>query len=688
MATLTAEMQVVQGNFEYVRCRVNVYLTGAAESGEFDITLRNWDKTTVYSATGQFSSQSGGTTQIYTGLHNFKAQDPGRNIGQVGTGLVGVECSAAGANLDKLFGFGSGPRIIPYGLEFEAGETLRFYVVGGITTNGGYIQLQIRDSSGEDWYWVLRSQNSTGTHPFDGPISDGEYQWTIPAGIVEYFTDAEKTTGTTSYNIPAGKNLSGFSVNSTLAAEVFPVVIKVPESYVPEVGDIQYKDGNGYGAPNDGAVDAFVQRLTNVNAWATAEATGGARICKVMCTYGTLSASMGAIQGPAITMPTASSPLVLGTINETGDLTMTLTVEDSRKRRTTKTVTLKTAAYDYPTVSSIDIERWDTTENHSDDESTTVRVHVVGTFTDVNGKGNTGYIKVYADEAVASPDFQLKSTTELEAPAFDKSIDHTGFAETQAWRFKWEVADRFGQMLSGEVLIYGARPTIDVSPDGQSIGFWTTAGGREDVNGNPVNGFYLNGDLTLQEGRAIYGTGGEQENRMDVDKILEFAYNYSTQKFQLDALQNVALANDRYLAGYNAAGSLIRLLGVNASGNVELNWTSGGLGGRVLKRLWSGTLSEGGSVTVSELPYYNIFVIVSSASIGIGVRHFMNNPAYISVALRNYGTGDGVNSENHNGLWLVFSGTTAKLEHSRLFNPITNAYINGNPSVSAIYGVL
>lgn len=680
MATLTATIEEVQQLYNANRVRVTVYVTGETSGGDCHITIRKWDKAAIYDGTVQVVAQSGGTNQVYTGLHNVACRYPNSRSGGC---ICAVEASMDGASdLFKIQSLTS-DGIAPYGTSAEFGETI-YYAVGANIGSGKYELNFVGEA--------LPQRNVT---IFSGAKQKGIYQYTIPLDLMSYIPTQDKVTGRTDPN--EGNNISAYRNAAQLNYDVtiqYPtsgnqaLTISVPESYVPTLGDIRYSDANSCGAPGDGIIDAFVQRLSSVQAWATAEATGYARICKVMCTYGTLSASMGAIQGPAITMPTASSPLVLGTINETGDLTMTLTVEDSRKRRTTKTVTLKTAAYDYPTVSSIDIERWDTTENHSDDESTTVRVHVVGTFTDVNGKGNIGYIKVYADEAVASPDFQLKSTTELEAPAFDKSIDHTGFAETQAWRFKWEVADRFGQMLSGEVLIYGARPTIDVSPDGQSIGFWTTAGGREDMEGNPVNGFYLNGDLTLQEGRAIYGTGGEQENRMDVDKILEFAYNYSTQKFQLDALQNIALSNDRYLAGYNAAGSLIRLLGVNTSGQVELNWTSGGLSGRVLKRLWSGTLSEGGSVTVPELPYYNIFAIVTGGCIGIGVRHFMNNPAYISVAPRSYGAKDSTDSENYSALWLVFSGTTAKLEHSRLFNPITNAYINGNPSVSAIYGVL
>ena len=39
-----------------------------------------------------------------------------------------------------------------------------------------------------------------------------------------------------------------------------------------------------------------------------------------------------------------------------------------------------------------------------------------------------------------------------------------------------------------------------------------------------------------------------------------------------------------------------------------LNWTGNGLRGRVMKLLWSGTWSSG-SITISELPYYNLFLV-------------------------------------------------------------------------------
>ena len=50
---------------------------------------------------------------------------------------------------------------------------------------------------------------------------------------------------------------------------------------------------------------------------------------------------------------------------------------------------------------------------------------------------------------------------------------------------------------------------------------------------------------------------------------------------------------------------------MNNLDQVELWWTVGGLRGRVMKQLWSGTASSGATLTVSEHSYYNLFVVFS-----------------------------------------------------------------------------
>lgn len=73
-----------------------------------------------------------------------------------------------------------------------------------------------------------------------------------------------------------------------------------------------------------------------------------------------------------------------------------------------------------------------------------------------------------------------------------------------------------------------------------------------------------------------------------------------------------ALRNLGITATAGQLNVLPEIVSKNDSNEVELNWTEGGLKGRVMKKLWAGTFT-GGSITIDELPYYNFFVAYVSS---------------------------------------------------------------------------
>ena len=76
-----------------------------------------------------------------------------------------------------------------------------------------------------------------------------------------------------------------------------------------------------------------------------------------------------------------------------------------------------------------------------------------------------------------------------------------------------------------------------------------------------------------------------------------------------DTADHIYMNNNIALCGKTTSGSNVSLLRMNTSNQVELNWTSGGLRGRVWKELWSGNLNVLTNLTLAELPYYNVFAI-------------------------------------------------------------------------------
>lgn len=154
---------------------------------------------------------------------------------------------------------------------------------------------------------------------------------------------------------------------------------------------------------------------------------------------------------------------------------------------------------------------------------------------------------------------------------------------------------------------------------------------------------------------------------------------------------NVALSNNIWLQGELSSGEFQNICRINENGQVELDWTTGGLKGRVMKELWSGTWSSGTLSGLTELPYYNVLAIGVSFSttessenaIIIGFRvgsNFIFSGAIRSVSDTRFISGTfqtttGTNLQYYNGLAMHTIGT------------VINSYV-GNRKVYSIYGLL
>lgn len=152
------------------------------------------------------------------------------------------------------------------------------------------------------------------------------------------------------------------------------------------------------------------------------------------------------------------------------------------------------------------------------------------------------------------------------------------------------------------------------------------------------------------------------------------------------------IGNGKYLQGELPSGSLTNILGMNALNQVELNWTTGGLKGRVMKELWTGTWTSG-SLTISELPYYNILLIgVSDAAGDSSENRFI--AAYRSVT--NVFSGIGVSPLVNNDTRLIVasfasSGTSLSYNYGVRHIVLTGSgvtSIKDNRKVYSIYGLL
>ena len=154
---------------------------------------------------------------------------------------------------------------------------------------------------------------------------------------------------------------------------------------------------------------------------------------------------------------------------------------------------------------------------------------------------------------------------------------------------------------------------------------------------------------------------------------------------------HICLRNNQAIIGILASGGSAPMLRMNTANQVELNWTSGGLKGRVFKLLWSGTWTTG-SITVPELPYYNLFAMktVGDSDAWLAVR----NGGYIvggsNAAWGGYHSGSDSPTDTNVaalGLRARVNGSTLTMVGFARVNTGTNYRYNMG-GIGAIWGVL
>lgn len=379
--------------------------------------------------------------------------------------------------------------------------------------------------------------------------------------------------------------------------------LSIPSSVVPSITSVTPSDSAGYFA----IYGAYVQSKSNINVATVAAGIYGSTIKSYSVKLGDKTAT--------------GETAAIGIVDLSGSQTISVTVTDTRGRTTTTTTSPITfAAYSMPSLNGTNAIRWNTSTDKEDDESATVRVQCVGSVTDVNGKGtNVGTVKIEYKLATASTWTDFGS--QANGLTFNYNKDVPNIASTSRYNFRVTCTDFLGSSTSVEFTIETAHPIIDLKSDGKGIAFM----GISDLPGVKIgDNLYLSNDIVYFENSDGTYTPVFQ----------------STGDGAINLMANEFLSNDKYLAGRTNTGGGVRLLGVNADNQVELNWTLGGLKGRVRKEIWSGTWASG-TVTIQELPYYNILLLETNSSNGRIIAWRMKNDAngsFTGIGGFNYAT--------------------------------------------------
>ena len=281
-------------------------------------------------------------------------------------------------------------------------------------------------------------------------------------------------------------------------------------------------------------------------------------------------------------------------------------------------------AYIAPIITNVAVDRCDSAGTLADDGT---RLKVSFNYQlDETYSGGMDYIQLGYKLSSASEYTNLSTytTTEMSGPfsqviggglveteyAYDVQIivkDHKG--STTLTRSVGPLAYIIDFSPAGGVSLGKPAPeakTFEVAIDSMFAGETTLS----DTTFN--SGFTTNGDARFLTDTGILASNGSKLINVSSEPRLQFT-------------EHTQLANGKWLQGGLSSGDFTDMLRMSEDDRVELNWTQGGLSGRVMKLLWEGSWTSG-SITVPELPYYNAFCATLSNADpnewqGIGFTH-------------------------------------------------------------------
>ena len=407
------------------------------------------------------------------------------------------------------------------------------------------------------------------------------YTWQIPMSI------ANTVTSSTSLKIAIIVDTynGGTLIGTTERSDVY---IQFPSSMVPKIDSWTLSD-TGKSSAIFAKKGEFTQSISVLKNVVTASGVYGSTITKYELSY-----NGGPAKSSTDSTFSLSPPEVF--TNAGTNIPIKLTITDTRGRTASTTKNVTVLPYSPPNLKGSWVKRWDLSKNEESDESDTVRVYVAGEYSNPGGYGlnKIENCKLFT-KAPSDEDFE-----EYAKVGWNSTTNLTGiFPAEKRGQIKIEAYDTLNSTVKTSITIDvdSAKPVMDFKSDGTGMAILG-------ISDRP--GLKVNGAISITSGNTISLENSSEKDtpfltvRSDGRPLIE---------------NHTALANGMYLQGETSSGDFSNILAMNANDQVELSWTTGGLKGRVMKKLWSGTFTSG-SITIGDLPYYNYFVAYVSSDQG------------------------------------------------------------------------
>lgn len=249
--------------------------------------------------------------------------------------------------------------------------------------------------------------------------------------------------------------LSTYSGTTLIATTTQNVTANVPSTIVPSVSAF-----TAVSSVTSGAFSGlYVQGKTTATLTATATAGSGSSIVSY------------AYSGLGINSTVTTNTATTATLASSGSQTYTVTVKDARGRTASKTVAITVYPYAAPTISSVSVQRCDSSGNLSD-SGTYAKYTVNSTYSTVNGKNTRTVTAAYSSNngSSYSAETTLQDTTDT-ASAKTGTYGGGSLAATTSYVIRFTIKDAYGATATITAPLQSAARPMNIKSNGKGVAF-------------------------------------------------------------------------------------------------------------------------------------------------------------------------------------------------------------------------
>jgi hypothetical protein len=307
-----------------------------------------------------------------------------------------------------------------------------------------------------------------GTKTQIGTIASGtttpSFSYTIP-------TDWEKNIPDSTSGI-ATFTLETISGSTSVGSKTVNATIKVRSGVVPSIGTVSISDTNSICA----GIGQYVQSQSKLKFSIATSGNQGSTITSVSTKFNGQTYS--------------GSTFTTQAIQNSGTLTYTITVTDSRGRTATKSGSVSVAAYNPPSLTNVSAKRANSGYAVDESSGTYALLHFKVGFTSLSNKNVTSFYIQYRASG-ASSWTKINSWANNYTLEQDYKAGNLFTSTTSTYEIAFGVKDKFMNDYSWQIVTVTPTYTlINFGKDGKSLTFF----GQD---GNSANTLTINGDLAI-----------------------------------------------------------------------------------------------------------------------------------------------------------------------------------------------